>query len=155
MKKSKKGFTLIELLVVVLIIGILAAIAVPQYQKAVEKSRFTKTILYNDAIVKAQKTYFLANGHYASDINDLDINLPPGHNCSMVFSGNSVYTNCLVLKNGKAFAVLQKVLVPETPNRTECCTYPGTNFKADDLCADFAGTTSYRGSSYHCFIKYN
>ena len=73
MKPNKKAFTLIELLVVVLIIGILAAVALPQYKKAVVKSRVGTILPMLANILKAQEAYYLSNGEYATDARTLDI----------------------------------------------------------------------------------
>ena len=58
----KQAFTLIELLVVVLIIGILAAIALPGYQKAVEKSRMTQALTIANSLQKGMDAYLLEIG---------------------------------------------------------------------------------------------
>ena len=75
-KNTRRGFTLIELLVVVLITGILAAVAVPQYQKAVKLSQYRQQIVLGDAFAKAQTLYYLENGSYAKDLSDLSISFP-------------------------------------------------------------------------------
>lgn len=73
MKMNKKGFTLIELLVVVLIIGILAAIALPQYFKAVEKSRAAEALSLFGSIAGAQQRYYLVHDNYSANFGDLDL----------------------------------------------------------------------------------
>ena len=67
------GFTLIELLVVVLIIGILAAMALPQYFKAVERSRMTEAVTLIDSITQAQHRKFMQTNRYADDFRGLDV----------------------------------------------------------------------------------
>ncbi len=73
MTPNLMGFTLIELLVVVLIIGILAAVAVPQYQRAVEKSKYSRYKMLAVALARAEELYYLENGEYTPDINNLNV----------------------------------------------------------------------------------
>ena len=67
------GFTLIELLVVVLIIGILSAVALPQYQRAVDKSRYVQVMTMSNSLSNAAEVYRLANGEFPMTFEDMDI----------------------------------------------------------------------------------
>ena len=72
-KKFTKGFTLLELLVVVLIIGILAAVAVPQYKMAVGKAQFSTLKNITRSLTESAQRYYLANNIYPRKVADLDI----------------------------------------------------------------------------------
>ncbi|WP_428074390.1 type IV pilin protein [Candidatus Avelusimicrobium luingense] len=71
-----KAFTLIELLVVVLIIGILAAVALPQYNKAVEKSKATQAFALLKTLGETGLVYKMATGDYPLSFEDLDVEIP-------------------------------------------------------------------------------
>ncbi len=89
---QRKGFTLIELLIVVLIIGILAAIGIPQYFRAVERSRVSEAMNVFSNIKNSQERYFARKAQYTNNWDDLDIEVKDA-------SGNTCTgTNACVLK---------------------------------------------------------
>ena len=72
-QNTRWGFTLIELLVVVLIIGILAAVAVPQYKVAVGKARLSQLITAVKTVVRSEELFYITYGKYTNDWNSIDI----------------------------------------------------------------------------------
>lgn len=71
-----KGFTLVELLVVVLIIGVLSAVALPQYTTAVERSRATEALTLMSAVSESSQRYYYQHDQWPTAFELLDIDVP-------------------------------------------------------------------------------
>lgn len=121
---NKKGFTLIELLVVVIIIAILAAIALPRYMKAVERSRTSEANTLIGTINHAQTIFHIQNPpDYATYFSQLDINITSGTiSNGTLTTDNFVYT----LGNDRITAARRNASYPYTlgliyENEVRCC----------------------------------
>ena len=92
------GFTLVEVLVVVVIIAVLAAVAVPQYQKAVLKSRFSSLMPTTKAVHDGNEAYFMAHGGYASAVNQLDVTATNNEDMTFEISRDPDYSYVLATR---------------------------------------------------------
>ena len=107
-REMSSAFTLIELLVAVLIIGILAAVAVPQYEGAVWKARFSEALVRTKAMQRALDVYFLQHGAPAADkmLTDDDLDISVFEGLSLEETGYcSEYTCYFISDNHVVFNV--------------------------------------------------
>ena len=154
------GFTLIELLVVVLIIGILAAMALPQYFKAVERSRMTEAVTLMDSVVKAQRRKFMQTNRYAETFEGLDVS-PKGATGWSYFTkgdpvtgagGNGFRIAMLPFNFTDSFLIANRMVDGNTSHpslqyqyglyryfQSDNVTCSGNNQAGRELCADFCG----------------
>ena len=100
-KKFAKGFTLLELLVVVLIIGILAGIALPQYRRAVDKTRFSTMMNIAKALAEANERFYMTHDIYSTNFYELDINIPANRISS--YSAYFDWGNCWLYRQRGVF----------------------------------------------------
>ena len=156
MKTNKQAFTLIELLVVVLIIGILAAVAVPQYQKAVDKSTAMQMLVTGKAIKDAQEVYYLANGEYADSLDKLDIDIENLQKAKVTLSGcsSSVPFSVYVRhpKIAKTFIIFGYAhqCSSDTWKNSRACYADGENARANRMCAALSGLPVKSGCGQYC-----
>ena len=145
-ERQLSGFTLIELLVVVLIIGILAAVALPKYQQAVEKSRATQALIIGRHLKDLERAFFLANGRYTNKFDELDFDVPAGgqlsddklhfyigtYHVKLLENYNRVY----IQHGGKPSYVFSIEL--DTENII-CTAYTSDNYAGEGLCKSITG----------------
>ncbi len=143
--KSNRAFTLIELLVVVLIIGVLSAIALPQYEMAVLRSRYAGMKDLVNKMALAQDEYYMANGTYASKYGDLGV-LPLGNSDSTDEYSRYSWGFCQSSSTGQSLCKLKVSDITvqyQVTNVNSTASYNGKKYAGKKICvAEGRNTTS-------------
>ena len=155
--KNTQAFTLIELLVVVLIIGILAAVALPQYNKAVVKSRLANLKTLVHTMSNAQQIYHLANNTYTQDVDALHIDLPSAQEVisgtSTIFSYPWGYCTLSMVNFGCANTNVGIMYMITFESGLKQCGAVQTNSISNQVCKQETGHSSvdWSGVGWHAY----
>ncbi len=167
---NKKAFTLLELLVVVLIIGILAAIALPQYKLAVAKSKYNTIKEMTESLAQSVERYYLATGTPPTNLEVLDIDipgeyqgnaklrkdLPSGGSCGFN-AGTSNDQELICFKNifGTDIAYLSKIYYNQTKKVKYCYAFStDTTDLVNKVCQTDTGKTTPHSCTTYCRYDY-
>ncbi len=154
---KRAGFTLIELLVVVLIIGILAAIALPQYQTAVEKSRVAQAYVLAKHFKDAEELYCMANGRYTDSFEALGVEIPAGYKLQsdgglygkfFVFRLLRNIDRVLVLYADTELIISLTFKLDSLGAGRNCCAYASSDYRGEQLCKSLGGAGEGRAECY-------
>ena len=152
---NSMGFTLIELLVVVLIIGILAAVALPQYRRAVDKARFMKLLTPITSIAKAIDAYYLANGTFPTQWDELGITLPGTVDGHYLYQGTAIFSLAYQSVNVLDTTLSGITIYRFSDYRTDefggkiACYAETNNSRATKLCKSLSGKTTQDYKASH------
>ena len=164
-----QGFTLIELLVVVLIIDVLSAVALPQYQSAVERSRATEALTLMAAVSDALQRYHAQHEDWPANnaFSKLDVDIPSytsndstvygGKNFTLTFTSDSTNNTSQVVaerkRNTNSYTLYTIITANDngTYSTKRCCMPESTtsNSEAQSYCdAISGGHSSCTGSGF-------
>lgn len=157
----RKGFTLIELLMVMLVIAILAAIAWPQYQLAIDESRWSTMLPGAKSLKEAQERMWMQSSAYANSTDLLDISMPGTRTDNQVVSAGITYTlsntndgNVVITTHEKMPDIILEMYLNQSrnfPGEVHCKAITAST-RATRLCEQLVGTNIGTKGDYTVYV---